>query len=300
MKKIYIDGSNLIHRSHWVSKNANLSSVYLFLASVKKYCTQFESTDVYIAWDDRRDQQTANHRRLLMGRTYKGTRDKEKNTEAFKNADNAAKMTSFLGIKNLYPNILEADDIIAWLVKYKFTKHESVIISTDQDLLQLINENTCVYNPIKDIIIDIDNFEEITNVPLSKFVEHKAVMGDKSDNITGIPGAGPKRALKIVCETGISNESQDNQDIVTRNMKMMSLDYSLKHNDKERNYLNEHVEDVIKTCKIDFKQFENGCKYFNMINIMKKIQDWKHQFSEPSTTVADIINNIDLLQGFDK
>ena len=78
MKKLYIDGSNLIHRCHWVSKNSKVSSVYIFLTSIKKYANLFQTTDMYIAWDARRDRDSVNHRREILGEEYKGNRDKEK------------------------------------------------------------------------------------------------------------------------------------------------------------------------------------------------------------------------------
>lgn len=301
MKKLYIDGSNLIHRSHWVAKNAKVSSVYLFLASIKKYASKFDSTDIYIMWDDRRDQETVNHRRLLIGKTYKGTRDKQKNYEAFKNADHAARIASHLGIINLYPNILEADDIIAWLVREKFPDKQSIIITTDQDMLQLVNNNTCVYSPTKDIIITADNFEEVVGVAHEKYIEYKAIIGDKSDNINGIPGAGPKRALKIL-EQGVSKQKPEHKDLFDRNFKLMSLDWSLQQNPDETKYLEGHHAQAVTERKVDMKQFENGCKYFNMVNIMKSMHDWKQMFDTESSdsAIKDAVNKLDFLQGFDK
>lgn len=301
MKKLYIDGSNLIHRSHWVSKNAKVSSVYLFLASIKKYATQFNTNDIYIAWDDRRDQETPNFRRLLIGKKYKGTRDKQKNYDAFKNADDAARIAACLGIKNMYPNILEADDIIAWLCKQKFPTEDNIVISTDQDMLQLVSDNTSVYSPTKDILVDVDNFEKYTGAPRDKYVQYKAIMGDKSDNIDGIPGAGPKRALKILND-GVSNLSVEHHDLLERNCKLMCLEYSLEHNPNECKHLEEHYTQVTSECKVDMRQFENACKYYNMINIIKNMHEWKQMFDRESsdTAICDTVSKLDFLCGFDK
>lgn len=301
MPKIFVDGSNLIHRSHWVSKNAKVSSVYLFIASIKKYAVQFNTDDIYIAWDDRRDRETPNFRRLLIGKKYKGTRDKQKNYEAFKHADDAARVATCLGIKNMYPNVLEADDIIAWLCKQKFPDDDNIVISTDQDMLQLVNNNTRVYSPTKDIIIDVDNFEKHTGAPLDRYVQFKAIMGDKSDNIDGIPGAGPKRALKILNES-VSKLSNEQHDLLERNFKLMSLDYSLENNPQECKYLQEHHAQVTSECKVDMKQFENACKYYNMVNIMKNIHEYKRLFDNRSSTEAlhNMVTNLDFSAGFNK
>ena len=157
-----------------------------------------------------------------------------------------------------------------------------------------------MYSPIKDLIIGVDNFEDIVGVPVDKYIHYKAVIGDKSDNIDGIPGVGPKRAHRIVMEQGIHTQSKEHQELVERNFKLMSLEYSLEYNTDEKNYLESHHKQVLCDAKVDMKQFKNACKYYNMINIMKNMPEWKTLFDKPSTTVIDIVNNIDLLQGFDK
>ena len=125
----------------------------------------FDTTDMYIAWDGRRDPSKLNFRHELLGSKYKGTRDKEKNYEAFKNVDHADRLTSCLGIANLYPSTLEADDIIAWLCD-KFKDDQSIVISTDKDMLQLVSDNVTVYNPTKDIQITPHNFLDVVGVEL--------------------------------------------------------------------------------------------------------------------------------------
>lgn len=300
MKKIYIDGSNLIHRSHWVSKISNVSSLHIFLGSIKKYATMFDTTDMYIAWDGRRDPSKLNFRHELLGSKYKGTRDKEKNYEAFKNVDHADRLTSCLGIANLYPSTLEADDIIAWLCD-KFKDDQSIVISTDKDMLQLVSDNVTVYNPTKDIQITPHNFLDVVGVELKLFVKHKAITGDKSDNISGIPKAGPKRA-SIILEKGVDKLSSEHADIYERNLKLIDLNYSLQHNTEECEYLNQHVSDVIKNKTVNMKEFENGAKYFNLISVMKRINEWKDMFDseQVNQTIDNMITGIDFLEGFDK
>ena len=291
--KIYIDGSNLIHRSHWVSTTRNISPVQLCLSSIKKYVDRFDSNDIYIAWDGKRDRHSVNHRRELLRDKYKSTRDKEKNTAAFKNIDHVEKMTAYLGIYNFYPKTLEADDIIAWLALDKFNKHDSVIISTDQDLLQLINKHNCVYNPIKDMIINHENFEDIVGIPLEKFVEYKSVIGDKSDNIDGLPGVGPKRAYKIVMDQKIESQSKEHKEIIERNIKLICLRYSLDLNSEEVEYYHNEFKKQ-HPVKIDFDGFERGVKYHNMQQILNKLPEWQSTFRK-SVDMNKLVSSIDLL-----
>ncbi|MBP01553.1 MAG: hypothetical protein CMM25_01915 [Rhodospirillaceae bacterium] len=300
MKKLYIDGSNLIHRSHWVSKNSKVSSVYIFLTSIKKYVNLFQTTDIYIAWDSRRDRDSVNHRREILGEEYKGNRDKEKSAEAFKNVDHIDRITSSLGIKNLYPNTLEADDIIAWLSNMRYKNEKAVIISTDKDMLQLISENVHVYNPMKDEHIDIHNFNDIVGIERELFVSYKAIMGDKSDHISGIPGAGPKRSAVIARD--LDNKLlKEHEELYDRNIKLMDLNYSLKVNTNEVEYLESHLDTINKTVSVDIPAFENGAKYFNMVNIINNIHEWKAMFDKKGSesTMRNLITSLDFAKGYE-
>lgn len=300
--KIIIDGSNLLHRSHWVAKTRKLSPVYLFLASVKKYANQYNCNAIYTAWDGRHDRYTVNFRRELLGTQYKGTRDKEKNTEVFKNVEMSANLCEYLGVINLRPNILEADDIIAWLCREKYVDDSITVITTDQDMLQLVSNNVTVYNPIKDIEYTPDNFEELIGVPLEFFVQYKAVIGDKSDNIDGVPGAGPKRAQKIVVEQGVSTQTQEHQDIINRNFKLMCLNYSLEHNRDECEFLEKQITDKLAKKKVEMNRFFAAVTKLNMNTIIKNKTEWSELFSKQNviSKLNDMIGSMDISSGFDK
>ena len=300
MKKLYIDGSNLIHRSHWVSKNSPVSSAYIFLTSIRKYVNAFETSDIYITWDLRQDPDAVNHRLEILGEQYKGNRDKEKSAEAFKNVEHVDKLTTSLGIKNLYPKALEADDIIAWLCLKKYQTDPAIVISTDKDLLQLVSEYVHVYNPIKDQLITTSNFKDIVGVDQDIYLSYKAVMGDKSDNISGIPKVGPKRAADIAKD--IENRlKKEHIDIYDRNKKLMCLSYSLDVNLDEVEYLDNHLNNVLKTTSVDMQCFERVCKYYNMVNVINNIQDWRTLFAKESQTqsIREAVNAIDFSRYFE-
>ena len=300
MRNLYIDGSNLLHRAHWVSKSTKTSPIHIFLSSIRKYVNQFHTTELYLLWDGRRDVETINHRHELLGSEYKGNRDKEKSAEVFRNVPYIDDITSCLGIRNLYPNILEADDIIAWLCTKKFPTSHGVVVSTDKDLLQLVSQYIEVYNPIKDQIISTDNFKHIVGVDIDMFIAYKSILGDKSDNIDGIPTVGPKRALAML-ESFPESIPEGYQELYERNVKLMDLDYSLSINESEQTYLQSHLSDIESRSEIDISKFEKRCKYFNLVTVINNIHDWKSMFDreKQSKHLCNLISSMDFSAGFD-
>ncbi len=93
----------------------------------------------------------------------------------------------------------EADDIIATYAKQAAAEGMQVtIVSSDKDLMQLVNEHIEMYDPVKDKRIGIKEVQEKFGVPPSKVREVLALMGDSSDNVPGVPGIGPKTAAELI------------------------------------------------------------------------------------------------------
>lgn len=101
----------------------------------------------------------------------------------------------------------EADDLIAGLVQAE-PKAVKRIVSTDRDFLQLVGPKTSVYAPVKKAIIDQSNFFEmaaprtssgaIVTFPQERFLDYRALTGDPSDSVPGVPGVGPLSAAKLL------------------------------------------------------------------------------------------------------
>ena len=93
---------------------------------------------------------------------------------------------------------IEADDTIAYLSQK--LKDDVIIYSADQDFLQLVNNRVTVYSPIKKKFYKSkDVFEQYGLYP-QNFITMKCLMGDKSDNLPGVKGLGPKKLMKFFPE----------------------------------------------------------------------------------------------------
>ena len=98
----------------------------------------------------------------------------------------------------------EADDVIGTLArKAADESHPVYVVSSDKDMLQLVNDKVCVLNPPKDnLICDEAKVEELLGVPPSRVIDVMALRGDSIDNIPGAPGIGDKGSVEIIRRFG--------------------------------------------------------------------------------------------------
>ncbi|HNW39276.1 MAG TPA: DNA polymerase I [Candidatus Omnitrophota bacterium] len=99
----------------------------------------------------------------------------------------------------------EADDLIAALAKKAAAESLAVtIVSSDKDILQLVDKNISVFSPHKDsgVFYDTAKVKERFGVAPEQVVDIIALMGDAADNIPGVPGIGDKTAQKLILEFG--------------------------------------------------------------------------------------------------
>src|ERR1051326_2278380 len=97
----------------------------------------------------------------------------------------------------------EADDLIATYVRQACEAGATAtIVSSDKDLMQLVNDCVVMYDTMKDRRIGIPEVIEKFGVPPEKMIEVQALIGDSTDNVPGVPGIGPKTAAQLIGEYG--------------------------------------------------------------------------------------------------
>ena len=299
-KAILIDSSNLLHRAVWVAENVrtNVKPSYIFLTSVRKYVKKFNCTNVYSIWDKRLKRGVKNYRRLNKQVEYKGTRDSEKNAKVFSHEDVTTQLLEKLGVKNMYPGILEADDVISWLTKQ--IQGETVVVSVDQDMLQLVDNNTIVYSPIKDVMISESNFANVVGVNPDNFLRYKSLMGDKSDNLPGVVKCGPKTAKKWITQYTTDDElvsalGKKKLEPYFNNLKMIDLFEGHRQHPGDVELYQEQYNKT-QDLQPDFDMFINLCVEMNMEQIVNKSSEWKADFTSTDIvhTLQNIVNNLQL------
>ena len=119
----------------------------------------------------------------------------------------------------------EADDVIGTLARQAVAKGYSVyVVSSDKDMLQLVNDDVCVLNPPKDnLLCDAAKVEEILGVPPERVVDVMALRGDSIDNIPGAPGIGDKGSVELIKRFGSVEAALDHAAEVERKTYRESL-----------------------------------------------------------------------------
>ena len=98
---------------------------------------------------------------------------------------------------------VEADDLIASAARVlAATGRPVVVVSGDKDLLQLVSDRITFWEPMKDSVLTVDAVRQKYKVTPPQLLDLFALMGDKSDNIPGVAGIGPKTAEKLINEFG--------------------------------------------------------------------------------------------------
>ena len=124
-----------------------------------------------------------------------GYEDLEDQAESMKrNFNGLIKYLELLPVDLCYIDYIEADDIMAYAARHIFKK-EVLIVSSDKDFLQLVDDRISVYLPTKKKMMHKDDVKELYGVPSKNLVYYRIFDGDKSDNIPGVKGIGPKTLI---------------------------------------------------------------------------------------------------------
>jgi DNA polymerase-1 len=132
---------------------------------------------------------------------YKATRDAQPE-ELTAQFPVAREIVEASGIPLLEVPGVEADDVIASLVRRAPPDAEVVIVSTDRDLMQLVSDRVVLLDTMRDRRIGPAEVEARFGVPPSRVLDVRALVGDSTDNIPGVKGIGEKGAAKLIQEWG--------------------------------------------------------------------------------------------------
>lgn len=115
----------------------------------------------------------------------------------------AQQIVALLGFSIISHELYEADDIMGMISRFG-EEHEmdSIIISSDRDMYQLITDHTFVMSPRNSDLIDKNYLQEHYQLTPDQWIELKILQGDRSDNIPGIPGIGEVTALQLMQQYG--------------------------------------------------------------------------------------------------
>jgi DNA polymerase-1 len=143
----------------------------------------------------------------------------------------------------------EADDVIGTLARKAVDAGYSVfIVSSDKDMMQLVNQHVCLLNPPKDnLICDAAKVEEILGVPPEKVVDVMALRGDSIDNIPSAPGIGDKGSVQLIQQFGSVEAALDRAAEVERKTYRESL-----QNNRDAILISKQLVTIDRNVAVDF------------------------------------------------
>lgn len=319
------DGSNLFIRAFFSmtdetlqnSKGQDTTAIYVFLKHFRKLVATEQPEQVYVVFDFGRDA-----RKKALYKGYKANRDIDMSNLA--GYDLTLKMNEIesrkrqrdiiidilktLPVRTIIVKQVEGDNLMAYAVNYFINLNKTVtIVSNDQDFYQLLgNENIKIFNPHKKEYVDKNNVEEKFPkkipgiVPLKSFRLFKAITGDSSDNIKGIPLFKEKKfkeLFDIIKESGTELPAtidelyacfnniiathkfwkyfSENRKLIETNWKLMDL-IDMDFSPQTLSIIYQALEMKVKYNKIDFMQL---LIKENIITISSKVDSFVEPFN---------------------
>jgi DNA polymerase-1 len=200
---ILVDGSSYLYRAFHAmpsftnSKQFPTGAIYGVVNMLKKLLADYDPEFIAVVFDAKgktfRDD---------MYDKYKANR-KVMPPDLAKQIEHIHSAVRGLGLPILMIEGVEADDVIGTLAKSAAREDKSILISTgDKDLAQLVDEHITLVNTMTDTYLNPITVKEKFGIPPELIVDYLALVGDSVDNIPGVPGVGPKTAVKWLIEYG--------------------------------------------------------------------------------------------------
>jgi DNA polymerase-1 len=304
-KVLLVDAMNTFLRSfaiinHMNPKGAHIGGLTGFLKSMGYAIKQLNPTRVIVVFEG--EGSTNNKKNLFPD--YKGNRKIKRITNFSGFSDQAEESASIetqllrlveylqcLPIDLTAIDRAEADDTIGYLATRFQANNDVVIMSSDQDFLQLVNNKITVYSPTKKKIYTPEKIKEEYGVTPQNYLQMKILLGDSSDNVPGVPKLGPKKLIKNFPELqeeknitlkDILEKSKNTKGTMYESIDMFSHQLKINeklmdlHNPNLSEMMKMEIEDVITQPKntIDKQNFLNMYNTDILGNSIPNVESW--------------------------
>lgn len=223
-KLVLIDGHAIMHRAYHAlpplttKDKKPINAVYGLVSMLLRIIKEMEPTHIAVAFD--RKEPTFRKEAFEEYQAHRPEMDEELD-EQFERARQTLRAFNV----PIYSKAgYEADDVIGTLAKNAEKDMDEVVIVTgDQDILQLVGGSVKVFLPsrgvVKGKVYEKDDVVEKLKIEPEQIVDYKALAGDSSDNYPGIRGVGPKTAAKLLEEYGDLDEIYKNLDKIEDSLR---------------------------------------------------------------------------------
>ena len=223
---VLIDGKSVFYRGYYAMGALSLpdgtptGGIYGFAAIAMEIVKKLNPTKIVVAWDSK----TSVSKRRAIYPDYKAGRVKP-GEDFYAQIPYLKELILNLGWNFVEIDDYEADDIIGTLSLHADNAgdYETYIISSDLDMLQIVDENTHMWRILKGFTnieqIDVKEIESKYGIKKSQYLDLKSLKGDSSDNIPGVPGIGEKTAAKLLNDYESLDGVYENLDKISGTLK---------------------------------------------------------------------------------
>jgi len=211
---VLIDGTAYLYRAYHAlpplknSKGENTGAIHGFLKALNKIIEDFNPKHIGLVFDAK----GKNFRHKIYSE-YKANRSAMP-PELIEQIPKLYEILDYMGYPPIIINDVEADDVIGTLSNKFKTVPEVKIFSGDKDFAQLVNDKVTIINPVTLEIMDIKGVKKKFGVEPENIIDYLALVGDKSDNIPGVPGVGGKTASKLINQYGNTEKIIKQKDLI--------------------------------------------------------------------------------------
>lgn len=212
-----IDGSGFLYRAYYgvrplhTSKGIPVQAVYSFCRMIKKFIDTFQPQHCVLVWDSK--GKTTRH---TLFQEYKASRQAAP-SDLFEQKKHIQQFADLIGLKQLEQPGIEADDLLYSLAQdYSAQNKHVVLMTSDKDMAQMLNEHIVIFDPFKDEFRDKEYFENRFGFSIEKIPFYFALLGDSSDNIPGVKGIGQKGATQLVQQFAHLDDLYERSDAIPK------------------------------------------------------------------------------------
>lgn len=193
-KLLLIDGSNLVIKSYYSAKKIQQSGLCVFMRNFLRIVRDLQPTHLCICWDT--VGKTFRHDIFPAYKKNRTPKDREV-TQLFHDVQ---LILDIMNVYQSYEEKYEADDLIGTYITLFSKSIDCYIYSNDKDMYSLLNKRASIVNYNKSILYCYTHevFKNQYSILPEQWIEVKALMGDQSDNVAGVPGIGEKGALELI------------------------------------------------------------------------------------------------------
>ena len=294
---ILVDGSSYLYRAFFASQQADLrnsagiptGAIRVVTSMLKSLIKQYPESPVVVIFD-------------AKGKTFRDEIYSDYKAQRPPMPDDLRsqiapihKIVKAMGMPLIVEDGVEADDVIGTLARQASEQGVDTLISTgDKDMAQLVDKHVTLINTMTDTLMGIEGVKDKFGIPPELIIDFLALMGDKVDNIPGVPGVGEKTALALLQGIGGIKDLYDNLDKIAdlgfRGSKTMAKKLDENRAEADLSYLLATIKlDVeLKEEISDFKKPEADAAALIELFTEFEFRSWIRDLESGETTASNV------------